>query len=376
MLPFLADRLAARDALAKTEPIPKIASSFFLADRQAAGSVLENFPTGMAVWYVEPFFCVFNRSAMQLTGFSDRDFQQNESLWLRRVHPQDHTLISGAWKKLQTEMRKVTCDYRFLPKGLREEIWIRDVSLPWENGDGKFAGIVSVYTDISAFMAGGSQSTPDLRKIIVGLTHDVRNHIHVIGGALETLRLTGSLPVEPQKIIKPIEEINRLLRDLQEYFSPPNAQLSVANPVLMLQDVILKMRDELRRRGIHLKLVHESSLPYVRLDAREIGRAISRVLDFSVALLPEGGKLNIKAQRREIDSTQYVELQIISDSAYSLEIDEKDVFQPFLQVGKYKAGLSLALARETLYRNRGQISFRKTNFQQALFSLLLEVCSG
>ena len=190
----------------------------FLADRQAARNVLEDFPTGVAVWYVEPFFCVFNRSAMQLTGFSDRDFQQNESLWLSRVHRQDHALISAARKKLQTEKKKVTCDYRFLPNGHREEIWIRDVSLPWENHDGKFGGIVSVYTDISALMAGSTQSTPDLRKVIEGLTHDIRNYVHVIGGALETLRLTGSLPLQAQKIIKPIEEINRLLAGLGRIF--------------------------------------------------------------------------------------------------------------------------------------------------------------
>ena len=187
--------------------------------------------------------------------------------------------------------------------------------------------------------------------------------VHVIGAALETVQLTGSLPIQSRQIINPIEEINRLLAELKEYFFPPNTQLSAANAVFLLQDVILKMHDELLRRGIQLNLVHESSLPYVRLDARQVRRAIQRVLDFSVALLPEGGKLNIKARRREIDGTQYVELQIISYPADSLEIDEKEVFQPFLQVGKYKAGLSLALARETLYRNRGQISFRKNNSQ-------------
>jgi nitrogen-specific signal transduction histidine kinase len=348
----------------------------FLADRQAARNVLEDFPTGVAVWYFAPFFCVFNRSAIQLTGFSGRDFQQNESLWLSRVHPQDHALISAARTKLRTERKQVTCDYRFLPNKHREEIWIRDVSLSWENVDGKFGGIVSVYTDISTLMAGSTQSTPDLRKVIEGLTHDVRNYLHVIGAALETVELTGSLPIQSRQIINPTEEINRLLSELKEYFFPPNTQLSAANAVFLLQDVILKMHDELLRRGIQLNLVQESSLPYMRLDARQVRKAIQRVLDFSVALLPGGGKLNIKARRREIDGTQYVELQIMSYPADSLEIDEKEVFQPFLQVGKYKAGLSLALARETLYRNRGQISFRKNNFQQALFSVLFEVCSG
>jgi nitrogen-specific signal transduction histidine kinase len=347
----------------------------FLADRQVTRSVLKDLPMGVAVWYVDPFSCLFNRSARELTGFSDRDFQQSDSLWVSRVHPQDHALIAAARKKLQIEKTKVTCDYRFLPNGQREEIWIRDVSLPWQNGDGKLGAIVSVYTDISAFMAGSTERA-DLRNVIKGITHDIRNSVHDIAGAFEVLQLTGSLPLQGQKTINPIEEINRLLGDLEEYFFPPNAQLSVSNPVLLLRDVILKMQDELLRCGIHLRLIHESSLPYVRLDARQVCRAIQRVLDFSMSLLPKGGKLNVKAQRREIDGTRYVELQIICSLADSLEIDEKEVFQPFLRVKKYKAGLSLALARETLFRNRGQISFRKNNSQQALFSLLLEVCSG
>jgi len=347
-----------------------------LADPLAVRNALEGVPTGAAVWYVEPFFCVFNRSAKELTGFSDRDFQWNQSLWLSRVHRHDLGLVSAARRKLQTGKQKVICDYRFLPNGHREEIWIRDISLPWRNHHGKIGGIVSVYTDISTLMAGSTQSTADLKKIIKELSHDVRNYVHVIAGALETLRLTGSLPLQTQQIITPIEELNKLVGDLEEFLFPPNPQISDASPVLLLQDVVLKMEDELLHRGIHLELVHESSLPDVRLDARQVRRAIQRVLDFSVALLPKGGILNIKARQREIDSLRYVELEIISHSAYPLQIDPEDVFQPFLQVGKYKAGLSLTLARETIYRNRGQISFLKKNYQETLFRVLLEVCAG
>lgn len=349
-----------------------------LADRQTVRNVLDQLPTGVGVWYVRPFLCVFNRGAMQLTGFSDRDFQQDDSLWLSRVHPRDQESVSAARKQLRTEEQKVACDYRFLPNGSKEEIWIRDVSLPFQNPDGEMGGIVSVYTDISP-LKGAKQDAPvsaDLRTVIEGLGHDVRNYVHVICGAVEFLRLTGTPNFESRGIIHAVEQINRLVGELEEYFFPPDINLSVANADLLLRDVIQQMQEELLPQGIDLKLIHPSSLPHVQLDARQIRRAIKRILDFSVALLPQGGELNIKAGKREIHGTQYVELQIISCSPCSLEIDENEVFQPFLQVRKYKAGLSLALAREALYRNRGQISFRKNNSQQALFSLLLEVCSS
>ncbi len=348
----------------------------FLADREAARNILEGFPTGAVVWYVKPFFCVFNRSAVQLTGFSDRDFQQSESLWLSRVHPQDQAVILAARKTLQTQKEQVTCDYRFLPNGHGEQIWIRDASLPLPDPDGKLGGILSVYTDISALMAPSTPCPADLRKVIEGFTHYVRNYLQIIGGALENLRPAGSLPFQSQRITDAIKGIKKLLGELEEFFSPPNTQLAAANAAFLLKDVLLQMREGLRRRGIQLKLVHESSLPYVRLDARQVGKAIERVLEFSVALLPEGGELTIEARRREVEGAPYVELKILSDAFDSLNIDEKEVFQPFFQVGRYKAGLSLALARETLYRNRGQISFRKNNSQQGLFSLLLELYSG
>ena len=82
-------------------------------------------------------------------------------------------------------------------------------------------------------MAGSSQSTPHLRKVIEGLTHDIRNYVHVISGAVETLRVTGSLPLELPQLFNPIEEINRLLAELKEYFFPPNSQLSAANAVFL-----------------------------------------------------------------------------------------------------------------------------------------------
>jgi nitrogen-specific signal transduction histidine kinase len=349
-----------------------------LADRHLAKNFLNELPTAVGVWYVEPFFCVFNQCAVRLTGFSEADFEHDESLWLSRVHPRDRGLISAAWKKVRTDENEVTCEYRFLPNRCREEIWLRDVSLRSLNPNGKIAAIISVYTDISSLLANkteGTQVGANLRKVIEGLAHEVRNYVQSIYGAVEFLQLTKSLPTQSVGITNGIEGINRLLAELEEYFFPPNTQLSVVNPVSLLQDVLVRMQDELLYREIHLEVVHDSSLPHVQLDTRQIRQAVERLLEFAVAMLPGGGKLTVTARRREIDGAQYVELQIISYSA-SLKIDETEVFQPFLQVQKYKAGLSLPLVRETLYRNRGQISFRKNSQQEALFSVLLEAYPG
>ena len=151
-----------------------------IANRQIVRKILDTRATGVAVWHVQPFFCVLNQSAVQLTGFSDRDFQQNKSPQLNRVDPQDQALISAAWKKLWTEKTKVTCDCRFLPNVGTEQIWIRDVSVPFHDSNGKYSGIISVYTDVSGMES--TQIRNDLGEVIERLAHDVRNCVHVIGG--------------------------------------------------------------------------------------------------------------------------------------------------------------------------------------------------
>jgi hypothetical protein len=164
-----------------------------------------------------------------------------------------------------------------------------------------------------------------------------------------------------------MEETDRLLGELERYFFPPHTRLPLTNGVFLLQNVILRMQDELLHRGIRLKLTHESSLPPVRVNAWQTQRALKRVLDFAVAVLPGGGELSIEARQREINGVQHVELQITSYSAYFLEIDEEEIFQPFPQLKKHKVGL--ALARATLYHDRGQ-----KHSQEPLFSLLLQTC--
>jgi nitrogen-specific signal transduction histidine kinase len=58
-----------------------------------------------------------------------------------------------------------------------------------------------------------------------------------------------------------------------------------------------------------------------------------------------------------------------------LEVDEKDVFRPFLRVNNHQIGLGMALAQQILRRNNGMISFSKENPRRAQISILLKPCA-
>jgi K+-sensing histidine kinase KdpD len=124
--------------------------------------------------------------------------------------------------------------------------------------------------------------------------------------------------------------------------------------------------------GIHTGMKLKESLPKVPLDL-QFGRALTDVIDFSRALLSKGGELNIEAGVCRQDGENYIELNIVSSSETSLQVEEGDVFRPFANVNGHRAGLSMAVAQQILKRHFGKIVFRKEQSNRGVFSLLIRV---
>ena len=124
--------------------------------------------------------------------------------------------------------------------------------------------------------------------------------------------------------------------------------------------------------GIRTGVVVKETLPKVPLDG-QFGRALTGVIDFSRALLQQGGELKVEAGTRRQEGTSYVEFNIVTSSSTSLQVDEKDVFRPFSKVNGYRLGLSMAVAQQILRRHFGEIVFRKEHSNRGVFSLLIRV---
>lgn len=344
-------------------------------------TVLDMLPCAIGLWSLERRFCVLNEAAIQLVGFSGHDFRDDPSLWMSRIHPRDRGLFSTAWKRLQGGEKMVSCDYRFSPNKDEKEIWLRDVSVACKNPQGEIEGIASTYTDISDLKVRHSKSQEEERAenmvgIVDGLVHEIQNNLHVISMGLDLLRLARTAPQDCGAVVNGIERTNKSLKELREYFFPPKSQFSTENPAIILEDVVRHMERELNRQGVRLRVIRRAPLPLVRLDLTQFRSALERVMEFSRALLPQGGELEVEAGLQEIGGQQYVELKVASSSATSLDVEEKDVFRPFLRVNNHQVGLGIALAHQILVRHHGNIFFQKENPQRGLFTILLNVRSG
>jgi K+-sensing histidine kinase KdpD len=167
-----------------------------------------------------------------------------------------------------------------------------------------------------------------------------------------------------------ITQIRTLAHEIEEYVFPSKHQPRTEDPASLLTEMIQSKEKEMAAHGIRTGIIVKEALPKVPLDG-QFDRALRGVIDFSRALLPQGGDLKIEAGMRRREGERYIELNIVSSSSTSLQVDEKDVFRPFSNINGYRLGLSMAVAQQILRRHYGEIVFRKEDSNRGVFSLLI-----
>ena len=336
-----------------------------------AGMILEVIPYPVALWSLDRRSCLFNYPTRKLLGFSEDDFRQNSSLWMDRIHPQDRPDFVSTWTKLQTGERKVSCKYRFLPKSQTSAIRLTELSYH-SYQDSNALGIWSLYIEEPGVDDEFTGPYP-LKKLLRGLTHDIGNNLQTISGEVELSRWSGALSAESaDAIARGVTHIRTLAHEIEEYLFPSTQAARTEDPASLLTEVMQSKEKEMAAYGIRTGMIVKEALPKVPLDDN-FDRALRGVIDFSRALLPQGGELEIEAGIRRQEGERYIELNIASSSSTSLQVEESDVFRPFSNVNGYRLGLSMAVAQQILRRHYGEIIFRKERSNRGVFSLLIRV---
>jgi hypothetical protein len=339
-----------------------------------AAAILSHVPFPAALWSRDRQWRVFNDLTRQLLGFCEHDFDSTGSLWMDRVHPDDQKDFFVAWNKLQNGEARISCQYRFLPRHKIREIRLRESAFLYHPREIAGPVVWSFYSDDTPVEKEDTE-IGHVRELLVGLTHEIGNSLQAISGELDLLMLTGALPQQSSKAMAlGVQQIRKLTREISEYFAPAPQQVKSEDLAVLLTEVIRGSERELAEHGIHMTAVVKEPLPRLPLDS-QFRSALTRVIDFSCALLPSGGELKIEAGLHWMQGDRYVELSLINASPTSLTVGSNDVFRPFLKVNECRVGLSLTVAREILRRRFGKIAFYQEHRNRGVFSILIKVPS-
>jgi len=210
--------------------------------------------------------------------------------------------------------------------------------------------------------------------VLDGVLHELQNCLQSIGMGVDLLQLSQLETLECQTIMLGIERASRLLREVQEYFFPPELYLSTRS----LKDVLIETMRGVVKTGEdeHILLQCPETPLSFEYDWFALGRVLERIFRCACGIVsPEGDRIIVRCETREGQVRTLVEIKVEIYGANELGIDESRIFTPFWRMNNYQAGLGLVLAQQALQSRHGQLTFEKTSPYRAHFTLLLEVLS-
>jgi len=211
-----------------------------------------------------------------------------------------------------------------------------------------------------------SEHLIDIGKTASSLAHGFRNPLNAIKAGVVFLK--EKYPQE--KILQDFfgimeEEIGRLddfitdfLRNSFKKSTPPECNI---NGLLKKIELITAMQAE--TEGVKIEF-HYGEIPAVQVDPREFEQAVLNVLNNSMEVLPQGGKIKVESCSEPVNGARFVQVSI-SDDGPGIQENSIGAFSAPL-TGAAKAtgkGFGLFLAREAMKRHHGQFEIQTRHGQ-------------
>ena len=338
----------------------------------------EMIPCPISLWSRERSDCLLNESAKRLINYSETDFLNRPSFWMDRIHPDDQQNFLQAQERLARSKSPVSCDYRFFPKNADGPLWIREISALCQGRNKTAWDILSVYTEISDLKATKAAETKEnpLADAVKLLTHEFQNCVHKINMELDLAGLGLRGKFQSTDLVNAVDSMSRSLADLRSQLVRTDERRTSQNPLTILDTIVRKMRKDLNRQRVNLRLVRRGPLPMVQGDNEELHNAFERVFEFCGAMLKDGGNLEVEAGPKEMGGQVYAEVKLTTRSSALIEPGREKVFQSSLGAECNSNELSIDLAREILSRYRGQVSFRKKSNNRGEVTILIKSSSN
>ncbi|MBU2637023.1 MAG: PAS domain S-box protein [Bacteroidetes bacterium] len=97
----------------------------------------------------EELFQFISPNIETLVGYKQKDFYRNKSLWLSIIHPDDKKYILQRNFNLTAVGNKISLEYRILPKGKAEYLWLRDSITLIKDESKNIVAINGIISDIN-----------------------------------------------------------------------------------------------------------------------------------------------------------------------------------------------------------------------------------
>ena len=233
------------------------------------------------------------------------------------------------------------------------------------------------------------QTDDSRRRLVAGVSHDLRTPLASIQGYLETLRVReGTLSAEEKRncIDTALKSSRRLTRMVNELFDlaklempGQNLAMDCFNVAELVQDLIQEFRLSAGARNIRLHDRFDQALPEVLGNIGLVQRVFVNLIDNALRHTPVGGEVSVELIQRGAD----VEVTVADTGRGIPPEDLPYVFEPFYRASDPSeagaaegSGLGLAIVRRIIELHGGSIDIEPSERGGTRFVLTLPVASA
>jgi PAS domain S-box-containing protein len=202
------------------------------------------------------------------------------------------------------------------------------------------------------------------------LAHEIGNPLNGISATVQLLEHCLSRPTPPaaETMLSSVQDLKSEVRRLTELLSefkniawPQKLALGPVDLKRLIQQLAGEIEKRSLRQGVEVALECQADLPLLNGDDDKLKQALLHVLDNALDAMPHGGRLEIKAYRKE----QTICVDII-DNGVGIPKNLK-VFDLFSSTKPDGVGLGLFLVQQIVLAHDGAITYSSTPGQGTTF---------
>jgi signal transduction histidine kinase len=222
-------------------------------------------------------------------------------------------------------------------------------------------------------------------EFLANMSHELRTPLNAVIGFSEVLlqRMFGELNVKQDEYLKDIyasgQHLLSLINDILDLSKIEAGRMELVPAPFhvpsALENAITLVKERAARHGIALELDLDPTLGGVVGDERKVKQVLLNLLSNAVKFTPEGGRISLKAGRRD----GAVEIAVTDTGVGIAPEDQAAIFEEFRQVGSDETrkqegtGLGLTLAKKFIELHGGRIWVESELGRGSTFTFTLPV---
>ena len=337
--------------------------------------ILQNVEAGVISLTDDGTITTINRFAEKLLNIG-KDFFLNRK-YTEVLPPQHANIINEFITELQITGKTSVREHLKLSV-LKENFSLLVTFTRLTSEDKKPLGYVLVFANLTELEK--MQRMAAWREVARRIAHEIKNPLTPIQLSAQRLRrrypeiLAEENTIFDQctsTIIKQVDELKQLVSEFSQFARMPKINCAPADITRMIEETLVLYKQA--HTNITFLIDSLDTIPVFSFDIEQLKRCLINLLDNAVAVLPEGGTIDIVLALDEEEENLYLQ---VCDSGPGITKDEKArLFEPYFSTKKTGTGLGLAIVSTIVADHNGYIRVHDNIPQGTIFTIELPLNS-